>query len=226
MGISIQDRILSMDVENATLTNGVLTVTVDQANPEKKILVILGIPTVIVRQRPVAWTLYFSSSRITDSEGNTINRWWSGEGDLTFEGHTWKGTKNKKGSLIEISEASYTENLPDRRLTARMAVTNDSVRRLLTIDLGSVDVQIGWIYNTNYFHPDSWNRVPRYFNGRIGRSVISQGVFECEVETYLGDIDRGVPEYWSYETSVPGDRYAEQARELAGGLEIRWPPFS
>lgn len=170
-----------------------------------------------------AWTLHLESERIQRMNAPQ-NRWWSGEGTLAFETHNWLGARYRDGGmLMDISAARYTEALPGRRTTARLAVTSESARALLSVDLGAIDLTIGWIWRTPF---GGWSRIPRYFTGRVGASVLKDGVFEVEIETYLGDIDRGIPEYWSHETAQEGDLYAEQARELSEGSPSRWPPFS
>ena len=169
------------------------------------------------------WTLHLDSERVKDG-ADVVDRWWQGEGDLEIDGHTWRGAEypDGKGALISVQGVQFTQSVPGRRATIRIAVTSDAVRRLLQVDLGAVQVTLGFVYRDA---AGAWQRVPRSFSGRIGRSGVSNGVFEAEVETYLGDVDRGIPEYWSHETAPPGDLYAEQARELEEGLDTRWPPF-
>ena len=174
-------------------------------------------------ERHPEWTLHFDSERIK-REGMTQNRWWSGLGDLMLETHTWLGARYPDGGmLLSVGDVKYTQTLPGRRTTIQLAVTPESLRRLLLTDLGAIDVTLGWIYRRRF---GPWTRIPRYFRGRLGQADTADGRFSAEVETYMGDIDRGVPLYWSHETAEDGDLYAEQAAELAGGIETRWPPFT
>ena len=158
----------------------------------------------------------------------SANRWWSGEGDLLFEGHRWRGaTYPDGGSLLGISGVKYTQNLPGRRTTASLAVTAESARALLNVDLGAVEAEIGWILRENPWA--DYTRIPRYFRGRVGLTNIQDGVFRAEIETYLGDVDRGVPFYWSHETADRGDFYAWKARAIEQGAvsgDSQWPPFT
>ena len=203
-------------------------------------------------ERQPHWTVHFDSERIR-VEGSTVNRWWSGQGHLfddagasfdppQFEGHVWRGaTYRTGGSVLRVGAVQFTQSYPGRRATIQLAVTRESLRRLLTVDLGAIEVELGWVYRarleagaadtldadrdpaTRLYTP--WTRIPRYLRGRLGKSSVVNGEGAVEIETYLGDIDRGIPEYWSHETADEGDLYAEQAAELASGVEFRWPPF-
>ena len=173
----------------------------------------------------IAWTLHLDSERIRRGSA-AISRWWSGEGELTtMEGDppvatTWLGARYPDGGmLLDVGEVQLTQTVPGRRTTIRLAVTGESVRHLLQVDLGAVDVTVGWVFRP----PNgSWTRIPRYHQGRISRSAIANGEFSAEIETYWGNIDNGVPLYWSHETAAPGDLYAEMAQELSEGVETKW----
>ena len=173
-------------------------------------------------EQRVAWTLHLNSERIQRMD-QPLNRWWSGHGDLTLAGHTWSGAQYADGGmLMQIGGVKFTRSLPSRRATVALAVTTLALQRALQVDLGVIRGTIGWLYRDPF---GDWQRIPRYYTGRIGQSRIVDGVFTAEVETFLGDIDRGFPEYLSHETAPPGNRYAEQARALSEGIPIRWPPF-
>ena len=168
------------------------------------------------------WTVHIDASRIRVG-GEVVSRYWSGEGDLEIDGHVWRGTRHEDGGqLARVGAVEFTQSVAGRRVVIEMAVTAEAVRRLVQVDLGAIGIVVGWVYRDS---AGFWQRVPRFYSGRIGRSGVKNGVFSVEVETYLGDVDRGVPLYWSHETAADGDLYAEQARRLASGIDTRWPPF-
>ena len=126
--------------------------------------------------------------------------WWTGKGTLVFEGQEWQGALSDKGSLFDFSEVVYTPTIPDKRTTFDLAIGKESAQRLMSVDLGAVQVELGWIFSKD--EGATWTRLPRRFVGRLGRTVVNvaEGLFSGEVETYLGDIDRGRPKTWSDET--------------------------
>lgn len=175
-------------------------------------------------ERYPAWTVRVDSPRIRRMDA-PANRWWSGEGDLVFEGQTWRGaTWPGGGSLMDVGPATFTAGMPSGRLVIRVAVGSRDALQAFSTDFGAVDVQVGWLQRESRFAP--WQRVPRYAEGWLGQGRLRGGELHIEVDTDLGDIDRGVPEWWSHETADPGDLYAEQAQEIAEAHEDPWPPFS
>lgn len=143
--------------------------------------------------RMVVWLLDFESQDTTQ----TGRYWWSGQGDLIYDSKTYKGTTSDAGVLMELSAVSFTEDLPNRRATFRLAVTPLSIRQALGVDLGAVKVKIQWLYSDNL--GSTWTRIPRSFIGRLSNVTITDGVMTGEIETYLGDIDRKNVIYWSDE---------------------------
>ena len=174
--------------------------------------------------RNVAWLLTLADTNPA-ADTTTPGYWWSGKGDLVFESITWSGSRSSKGSLIDIGQVTQTIDLPGQRTTIRMAVTNESVRRIMSVDLGGIRVEIGWIYSTD--KGVTWNRIPRRFKGRLSETKITNGVVALTVETALGDVDRGRPVWWSdasQRARSTNDEYFAQASALAGDRDIRWPP--
>ena len=172
--------------------------------------------------RIVAWTLYLADSD-PDPDTTTPRRWWSGEGDLVLEGHTWRGASGPAGALMEIGPVETRQGLPGRRTTFRLAVVPASVQRLLQVDLGGVELQIGFLGEIG----GVLTRIPRYAEGRLSEHVIRDGELTGTIETWLGDVDRGRPLEWSHETQQarsPGDESASQAAVGAVDRAIRWPP--
>ena len=67
--------------------------------------------------------------------------------------------------------------------------------------------------------------------GRVSTSIINDGVFSCELETYTGSVDKGLPKRWSHEEQMTRrsgqiDRFLEMTRMIEAGAEqtISWPP--
>ena len=146
------------------------------------------------------------------------DNWWSGEGDLEFEARTWRGAQSRDaGMLMDISAVDQSTDLSGQSATVRLAIGGEAIRRVLSVDLGRVEIEVGWLYRPA---GGAWTRIPRYFRGVIDSSVIIDGVFTARVTTHLGDLDRTRPEYWSAETAAPGDKYAELAQEIEQGLRL------
>ena len=185
----------------------------------------------------VAWLLSFSD---VDPSKDVVSprHWWSGEGDLVFEGVTYRGASGPNGQLLEISDVSHTIDLPSARAQLQVAATAASVRHALSVNFGAVRVEVGWIWTNDPWLPQPaagrWNRIPRRFIGRLSKPRVKDGVMLAEIETLLGDTDRGTPAYWSDATQrarVRADRTSNaadaafaQASALAGDFDLRWPP--
>ena len=151
----------------------------------------------------------------------TANRFWSGHGDFTFGGETYKGA----GHLMSVSEAQ-TGLEPDRRLTIQLAIGDDETfRASLLTDPGPLAVRVRWIYSTD--HGQTYTSI-RSFRGYLSSPTITGDLYTIEVETSQGDVDRGAPRVWSPEAHASrfsGDKGMEQMRELAAGVPGTWPPM-
>ena len=148
-------------------------------------------------------------------------RFWSGVGDLTFGGETYAGA----GDLIALGPSEASLGQSNRRITASISVAeNTTLRAQLMEDPGPLTVTLQWIYSTDQI---AWSLVSRKFVGRLSRPVISGGVYQIELETYQGDVDRGRPLRWSHADQLARDatdKGFEFMESLAGGLRFRWPP--
>ena len=189
--------------------------------------------------RLTAWIVHMDTTRIRRN-AVTINRWWSGMGDLTFEGHVWRGAArsgNPRETFMAVSDVVWTRDAPGRRATVSWAVLPEHARHAVAVDLGGIGVDIGWIVRPPYgtwppvaerpswltVDASGWARGPASHEGVVGESNLHDGYFSIEVETEFGDIDRGIPLYWSHETAEEGDLYAEMAEHIARQPEIDWP---
>lgn len=178
-----------------------------------------------------AWTLLIDAEHIVTRERTMAElsleptpesppvRWWSGEGTLDFEGLLWSGAQMADGMLMDLGRVPDLPNLDAETVTARLAVTNESLRRILNTDLGPLHLEIGWIRSDDY--GASWIRTPRYLRGRLGRVTLAAGEVEVTIESYLDDLDRGNTLYWSAATH-PDYR---QMTELGAGLAFNFPLF-
>ena len=168
----------------------------------------------------VSWTIKIES---LGDPPQTVY-WWSGEGDITVGGQLYHGATINNQAFIDISSVDQTEGLPVKRATVRMAVVPETTRRLLQQDYGPIPITIGWIRSRDGGR--NWIRLPRSFTGRLSNSKIANGAFECDVETILGDADRGTPLRWSYEAHLHrhNDKVFEAVHEYSGGVDVSWPP--
>ena len=181
----------------------------------------------------VAWTLWVAD--VDPGAARTPAYWWSGEGDLVFEqvgGRpvTWRGASGPDGALMAVGPVTQVADMAGQRTVVSIVAPTQATRRLWSVDLGGVELGIGWIRRLSARGPKAWTRIPRTFRGRLSDVTHKDGVVQLTVETYLGDIDRGDPRWWSDATQKGRtnntDTAFEQVSELAGDYELRWPPGS
>ena len=146
---------------------------------------------------------------------------WSGSGDLDYDGETWRGAYG----VVEVSETEQDISAPSQRVTVTVGIADNTLRAALLQDEGPVVVELRWIYSTD--SGLTYVPLPRRFMGRLSRPTMSDGLYRAELETYDGDIDRGRPKYWSHETQIaehPDDNGLEAMRALGAGIDVSWPP--
>ena len=151
--------------------------------------------------RMVRWLLALSDT--TPGTEVVPGYWWNGRGEMTVTVPslggpiTYMGNVQDKGPLIEIGDVPFTAELPDRRASFKLALTGESARAAWNADLGAVQVQMNWIWSRD--NGRNWTLLPMEFVGRLSNYQIKDGELAGEVETYLGNIDRGRPLMWSHE---------------------------
>ena len=175
----------------------------------------------------VGWTLKIESldEPAPGQTDRTTVYWWQGEGNVTIGGITYTGATVDGAAVLDVSPIEQTQGPPVRRATVRLAVVPEMTRRLLQQDYGPLPVEIGWIRSTDGGR--TWTRLPRLFKGRLSSPRLLNGIYECEIETVLGDIDRGTPYRWSYEAQLlrRQDKFFEAVASYStGGLSVKWPP--
>ena len=121
---------------------------------------------------------------------------------------------------MHLGPVTFTAGLPGARAVLSWAVLPEHTAQALAVDLGGVEVEVGWIYRPPF---GAWTRAPLSHEGWIGETNLQDGAYSVEIETQYGDIDRGVPEQWSHETADPGDLYAEMAQRISERRDIDWP---
>ena len=148
-------------------------------------------------------------------------RYWTGEGQLSFQGKQWTG-----GLGIQLSDVTTAIGAPSRRMTASFAVVNRPLRLALLDDPGPLQVEIQWLFSKDA--GKSWTAIGSKFVGRLSTPKITNGVYTVELETYTGDIDRGKIAKWSHERQMSRtaavDRGMEMSNDLEVGIESKWPP--
>ena len=149
--------------------------------------------------------------------------WWSGEGSIVVESQTYQGATVNGQAFLDVSAIDQNEGPPIKRATARMAVVPEMTRRLLQQDYGPIPITIGWIRSRDGGR--NWTRLPRSFKGRLSNPQLSNGLYSVEIETVLGDADRGTPLRWSYEAHLNrhNDKFFEAVSTYATGVDVRWP---
>ena len=97
-------------------------------------------------------------------------------------------------------------------------------RRLLQEDYGPIPITVGWVRSRDGGR--SWTRLSRSFSGRLSNPTLLDGLYTVEIETVLGDADRGTPQRWSYEAMVNrhNDKFFEAVSSYASGVDLKWPP--
>ena len=175
-------------------------------------------------RRMTAWIAYFTD--VNPGTPEDARRWWSGHSDLVFDGQTWRGTQSDQGVLMSVAGIASGFGPAARRIEVRLALTNEAIRRLLSVDLGAIGVEVGIIYSDN--SGETWARSPRSGRYRLSNHVIADGVLRAELESWLGDLDRRKPRTWSNEEQQvrhPGDLGLIYKRQIAEGLrDVAWPP--
>ena len=171
-----------------------------------------------------AWTLLVDD--VDPGPATDVRRYWSGEGDLSFEGQTWRGTRFGDVALIQLSAVEFKQGSPDRRVTLSVLLNEEALKQSLHGDIGPVGLTLGFLHSED--DGATWARTPegtfygRASNGRIDESE----VYSVDSESFLGDIDRSEPVYWSREAHVA--RYGANAKGFeqdTSNITVPWPPF-
>ena len=152
-----------------------------------------------------------------------VVRVWTGQGSLTLDGADYAGG----GKALAVSGAETRSGDPDKRLTITLSGIPTDIRSTFLQDVGPLPVTVEWVYSSD--SGESWQKVPGVlFRGRLSTPVLSEGVFEIEIETERGDVDRGRPLTWSDEDQrrrFTDDHGLEYMRQLSReGTESAWPP--
>ena len=173
----------------------------------------------------IGWTLRIQNIGAPPTGATTETvYWWSGENDITVNGQTYKGVQKDGAAFLSISAIEQGQGPPSERATVRMAVVPEITRRLLQQDYGPLPMRIGWVTSSDGGR--SWTALPRSFSGRLSSPRLLDGIYEAEIETVLGDSDRGKPYRWSYEAYLDrhNDKFFEAVRSYASGITSSWPP--
>ena len=150
---------------------------------------------------------------------------WSGFQPMTFSGKTYMGCSDEDGNcLVSVSEVEQSLDQPNRRMTVALAMTDPAVRARFMQDFGPLPVRIQWLLGG--WQGTGFRSTGFSFHGFMSKPKLLDGLYTVEIETYLGDVDRGEPVKWSHESQQvrhPGDIGFNSMRQLASGLEIKWP---
>ena len=168
----------------------------------------------------IGWTLKIEDLGSPPETGY----WWSGEGTITVGSQAYQGATVNGQAFLDVSGVEQTQGLPSRRATIRLAVVPETTRRLLQQDYGPIPITVGWVRSRDGGR--TWTRLPRSFSGRLSNPRLLDGLYTVEIETVLGDADRGIPQRWSYEAfeSRHNDKFFEAVSSYATGIDLKWPP--
>ncbi len=176
-------------------------------------------------------------------------RLWTGRGELSFapdDGDAggdarkvaWTG-----GAALGIGEHERVSGRPERRMSLALSGVPRERRARFMQDPGPIEVTVRWVYSPDL--GESWHEVPgARYRGRLSGGSLQDGTLAVELETLLGDVERGRPRRWSHEDqqrrsparevaagdggakrTVPADLGLEHMRALARqGVETAWPP--
>ena len=151
----------------------------------------------------------------------TVLSYWTGLKELIFNGNTYSGS----GNAINISSIEEAVGVQSKRAQVSISIPDNLQLVRFAEDQGPVPVKVNWIFSND--NGATWTLLPKVFVGRISNPYIENRVYLVELETYTGDVDSGDVKYWSHESQqarFPGDRGFEYVREIAGGIDIEWPP--
>ena len=150
---------------------------------------------------------------------------WTGDHDLDWDGATWVGLGRDQGSLLEVGTIHSQQGLPDNRTTIRLSVANSAMAMFMSHDFSGIDVDLGNIGSTD--NGRSWFWLPQRDRGRLSEVSVQDGIASAVVETYMGDIDRGIVRFWddaSQRDRSPRDTGFSRQGQLAERLEFDgWP---
>ena len=101
------------------------------------------------------------------------------------------------GAFVSISPIEVNQGAPNKRVRIKMVAVGEVIRRLLQQDYGPLPITITLIRSSDTGR--TWQSIGRSFKGRLSNPLLAKGIYEVEVETHLGDADKGVPRKWSFE---------------------------
>jgi len=164
-------------------------------------------------------TLEYPPGFASNSLGRVF-RFWTGDGDLTLSGVTYRSTVN----LVQIDGVESRLNETANRPRVSFSGINNRLRPLFLADPGRVEVEIGAVRLDS---DGNWLSMPRVVRGILTDPVMQSELYTFEVTPEELDIDRGDVEYWTDEDHrrrYPDDGVFRHSRTLADGVDIRWPP--
>ena len=155
----------------------------------------------------------------TDLNLETDYKFWTGQGDLTLSGDTYKSTHD----LINIEgvETRLGEAASRPRIT--FSGVDPTIRTLFLHDPGRVDVTIGAVR----WDGKKWVKMPRQLQGLLTDPILQGMTYTFEVTPESLDVDRGDIHYWTDEDHRrrnPNDKVFQHSRTLSDGVDIAWPP--
>ena len=165
-------------------------------------------------------------SRVVPGEPDAL-RWWDGELALLFENVRWEGMRTSTGSLLQVSPINNQIGVPEGRVSVQFVVTEQAAGLFFAHDLTGIDADVGFIRSAD--GGSSWERADARLIGRLSEITVDQHVATALVETWYGDVDRGVVRYWNdqeHQAEFPGDTFFSRMEQLASGSFVLrgWPP--
>lgn len=184
-----------------------------------------GIPDAMIKA-DYYWIMTCDISDFSPESGNQPAYLWNGHGEITIDGKTYTGVVDSAGTVLaSVNQVTYQANLPARRAEITLLITKPEVHVLLQQNIGVPKIFLQWYWGRTPIGP--WTKTPRTFLGRISSTKIKGNVWTAQLETFMGDLSRPVPQLTSHESHIeehPDQHGYSQARLVAQSHERRWPP--
>ena len=175
------------------------------------------------------WLLTFDTMK---EEYKGITRFWSGPGLITINGLEYLGVFTESGSIIEFEAPEHELTGVSARSKGILIINSQEQREILLQDFGPIPFEVQLIYTNDragWQDGSVWTLLPVKFRGRLSNPQINGNRYEVEIETQLGDLDRGETRFWSdadQQARYPGDLGLSQMTQLAStGVNTRWPYY-
>lgn len=145
---------------------------------------------------------------------------WTGDTTETIGGVSYQPTDVLAGISISSGQLPNTES----RVTLELYATTDALRTAFLSDPGPAMLTIRQAVSTD--DGANWALVTRAFVGRLSAPELRGDRYSIDAVDRYGDPLRPAPRFWSDEDQqrrFPGDLGLQYMRQIAQGVDVRWP---